>query len=127
MHDFYIEWGGEIRTSGHHPKKRPWRIGLEGGETIEMEEGALATSGDRWQKEHFQGKYYTHIIDPKHLKPLECQKDVPRSVTILAPTCFEADIIATTALLFQSKEEAIVWLETIKKEWIPSLNYWFSD
>jgi thiamine biosynthesis lipoprotein len=52
----YVEWGGEIRTQGSHPDGRPWRVGIRHPhkentvlQVLEVEDVALATSGDYHQ------------------------------------------------------------------------------
>lgn len=100
----YVEWGGEIRVHGLHPQKRPWKIGIKGGETVELIDCAVATSGSYIQNWEVKGVQYTHIINPQSKCPLADSR--LRSVTLIAPTCAEADAMATALMVIQSKETA---------------------
>ncbi len=108
--NLYVEWGGEIRTTGHHPKKRPWKIAILGGKTLTLTTTALATSGSYLQKWTLDGTTYTHIIDPSTKKPL-LEEGPITSVTVQCTSCYEADALATAIMLFPSKEEAYAWAE----------------
>lgn len=84
----YVNWGGDIRVKGEHPEKRPWKIFLAGQDrVIEVKDIALATSGTEFQP--------GHIINPQTLERIMRAEPV----TILAPTCAEADARATAALI----------------------------
>ena len=87
----YVEWGGEISVMGYHPQKRPWKI-LVGKTTIDLTEGALATSSDALQ----QFGDVTHIIDPKTGAALPIRN---RCVSIKAPSCALADALATACMI----------------------------
>lgn len=108
--NLFVEWGGEIRTLGHHPDKRAWRVGIYGlSEHIELKNEAIATSGSYLQNWTIHGQNYTHIIDPRTSLPLS---NTPfSSITVIAPTCTEADAIATALMLFSSVEEITKWAE----------------
>ncbi len=109
----YVEWGGEIRVFGGHPEKRPWRIGISGLQFfIEIDTGAVATSGDYFQNWTIDDKTYFHIIDPKKGLPLEITDSSIATACVLAPTCSLADGIATSLMLFRSPDEAYLWAST---------------
>jgi FAD:protein FMN transferase len=104
----YVEWGGEIRTAGYHPDQRPWKIAIEGVLTpLVLTDLAIATSGSYIQNWQVNGISYTHIIDPKTQEPI--QNALISSASVIAPTCREADAIATALMLFPSKEAAKTW------------------
>lgn len=106
-HHAYVEWGGEIRTIGQHPEQRPWKIGIQGLFSIDLVDTAIATSGSYVQNWTVDTISYTHIIDPQTKQPLQ---NVPiSSVSVLAPTCVEADALATALMLFPSKVAAEKW------------------
>jgi len=109
----YVEWGGEVRTSGLHPSGRQWRVGIPGLSAIEMENGALATSGDYCQCWDIEGVTYFHIIDPQTKQPLTRSSKSIASATVLAPSCTWADGLATILMLFESPEEAQHWAENL--------------
>lgn len=103
----YVEWGGEIRTIGSHPAGRPWKVGIQGLDAIELNNSAIATSGSYIQNWTIDGTSYTHIIDPRTSEPLH---DCPiSSVSVIAPTCREADALATALMLFPSASAAQDW------------------
>jgi FAD:protein FMN transferase len=103
----YAEWGGEIRTLGHHPSGRPWKVGIYGLYPIELNNEAVATSGSYIQNWTIDGICYTHLIDPRVGEPLH---DNPiSSVSVIAPTCAEADALATALMLFPSSSAAMDW------------------
>jgi FAD:protein FMN transferase len=103
----YVEWGGEIRTLGLHPNHRPWKIGIRGLSSIDLTDAAIATSGSYIQNWSVGEVNYTHIIDPRTQEPL--QNSPISSVSVIAPTCKEADAIATALMLFPSQETAKRW------------------
>lgn len=128
----FVEWGGEIRTSGIHPDGRSWKIFISnlGSHStqdaiaqIEMQNQAIATSGDYLQNwtvfEDGQPVTYFHIIDPKIKRPLMVTRNSIASASVEAPTCAMADGIATALMLFPSKDEAQTWIEKIKTTKIP--------
>lgn len=142
--NLFVEWGGEIRTSGQHPDLRPWRIFISRlGDTnpdsaiatLDLVNQAIATSGDYLQYwsvdiENTQEnaatkpKTYFHIFDPHTYRPLEITPRSIASASVLAPTCLLADGLATAAMMFPSQAEAEAWLEEIKQKFFPSLEFW---
>lgn len=103
---FLINFGGDLRAN-RSPPHGPWQIGVERPDTdrqatmiLELEHGALATSGDsrRYLLKH--GVRYGHILDPRTGWPV---LHAPRSVTVAGSSCTEAGILATLALLHGSR------------------------
>jgi FAD:protein FMN transferase len=99
---FLINFGGDLRANRPAPHG-PWQIGVERPDTdrqatmiLELEHGALATSGDsrRYLLKH--GVRYGHVLDPRTGWPVA---HAPRSVTVAASSCTEAGLLATLALL----------------------------
>jgi FAD:protein FMN transferase len=98
-----LNFGGDLLALGPSRDGRPWLVGIESLEDptlsatqIELERGALATSGDARRFLLKDGKRYGHILDPTTGWPVE---GAPRSVTVAAPTCTQAGMFATLALL----------------------------
>ena len=102
-----VNFGGYLRALGARRDGRPWRVGVErpvaaAGEPaapaldLELEQGALATSGDSRRYLLKDGLRYPHILDPRTGWPV---MDAPRSVTVLADACLEAGLLATLAML----------------------------
>ena len=99
--------GWEINTRGLHPEKRAWKIGIQGLSTLDLTNSAVATSGSYVQNWTINSINYTHIIDPHTRLPLI---NAPiSSASVIASTCLEADALATSLMLFPSKEEAEEW------------------
>lgn len=112
--DFLVEIGGEIVVSGLNPDGTPWRVGVESPDgngifqTLELLDGAMATSGDyRNFRTREDGTRYSHIIDPKTGRSAET--DVA-SVSVLASSCMDADAVAT-ALFVMGSRKSFRWLE----------------
>ncbi|QXE27145.1 FAD:protein FMN transferase [Chlamydia buteonis] len=108
----YVEWGGEIKISGNHPTGRPWRIASSATpQIIEINNAAVATSGNYYQQWSVNGKIYTHILDPHTGKPLELHDYPIISATVIHPSCAYADAMATVLMTFATKKEALAWAE----------------
>lgn len=117
---FLINFGGDLRANGP-PARAPWQIGIEQPDTVgqaarmlELERGALATSGDSRRFLLKDGIRYGHVLDPRTGWPIP---GAPRSVTVAASTCTEAGMLATLALLqgpkaeeFLQQQEVGYWL-----------------
>lgn len=105
--NIYVEWGGEIHTTGRHPDHRPWTISIPGLTTIQLHDEAIATSGTYYQNWTIDDVNYVHIIDPLTKQPLTDPEIV--SASVLFPTCMEADAYATSLMVFSTKAEAERW------------------
>jgi len=107
-----VNWGGEVRANGKHPEDRPWRVFISNsgnndpnaslGE-VELLDQAVATSGNYLQKWTIVHKgtpiTYTHIIHPQTGFPLIVNEKSIASISVVAPTCFMADAMATAGIL----------------------------
>ena len=102
---------GEMRSCGRKPDGSPWAIGHERpvpGKrdvmgVIELTDRAVATSGTYRHFRDEGGCRISHTIDPRDGCPVA--NDIA-SVTVLAPTCMEADAWAT-ALLVMGERDAL--------------------
>jgi thiamine biosynthesis lipoprotein len=63
---------------------------------LELQHGALATSGDSRRYVLRNGVRFGHILDPRTGWPVA---GAPRSVTVAASSCTEAGLLSTLALL----------------------------
>lgn len=133
---FMVEVGGEVVARGLAPGDRRWRLGIEVPDpniravhtVVELENAALATSGDyRNFRVDGRGRRLSHTIDPRRGRPVE---HTLASVSVVAPTCLEADAWATAlnvlgpveglaaaereglAALFLEHGESGAWIET---------------
>lgn len=119
LDSFLVEIGGEIVVSGLNPSGKPWRVGIESPQvhaawesqvfqTVKLQGGAMATSGDyRNFRLRTDGTYYSHIMDPHTGRPSE--SDIA-SVSVLADSCMDADATAT-ALFVMGSQKSFQWLE----------------
>ena len=112
---FLVNFGGDLRASGPRSGNRPWRVGIddpraEGApiRVVDLHRGALATSGDARRFLERDGVRYSHVLDPRTGWPVA---GAPRSVTIAAPTCTEAGMLATFAMLQGPGAEAFLEAE----------------
>jgi len=99
---FLLNFGGDLRANCA-PPQGPWRIGVERPDSdrtaamlLDLESGALATSGDSHRFLMKDSVRYSHILDPRTERPVV---DAPRSVTVAASSCTEAGLLATLAML----------------------------
>ncbi len=104
--DAMVEIGGELAAKGLNASGEAWRIGVDKpvdlGEERELQaavalvDAALATSGTYRKFYEKDGAKYSHTINPKTGRPVEHNL---LSVTVMAPTCTEADALATAFLV----------------------------
>lgn len=131
IHDFYIEWGGEVRASGKHPAGRLWRVQipyrLGDPLLIELDNQALATSGDYeqyWEvsENHFSRRYF-HILNTQNGRFFEIRTSSVASATVRAADGVTADAIASYLMTFPTAEEAKQWAKNYEKE-NPTVRTW---
>jgi len=101
-----VDLGGNITCFGKNPnnKNGKWRIGLqkpfapagEYNDVIEIEEGAVVTSGIYQRYFENEGKRYHHIINPQTGYPADMDYS---SVTIVADSSLYADCLATACYI----------------------------
>ncbi len=107
--NYMVEIGGEVVASGHNPKGKKWRIGIDKPLDdpmvldrqlqliVEITDRAMATSGNY---RHFYidetGKKRAHTINPATGRPVEQSL---LSATIIAGDCMTADAYATACMV----------------------------
>jgi FAD:protein FMN transferase len=113
-----VNFGGDLRCTGAPPASGAWRVGIESlarpgqpAKRIELESGALATSGDARRAIVLNGERYGHILDARTGWPAP---GAPRSVTVAAPTCSQAGSFATLAMLQGAGAEAFLRAEDLR-------------
>lgn len=96
-----VNFGGDIACP--ITKSDGWQVGIENPHNLDnaaalltIRQGALATSGTTRRYIEVDGKRYGHIINPKKGYPVE---QAPLSVTVLAPNCVMAGMLATMSML----------------------------
>lgn len=113
-----VNFGGDLRVTGARADGSRWRVAIESVETpgsaegvLEIAEGALTTSGDARRFLLKDGVRYSHILDPRTGWPVV---DPPRSITVAAPTCMEAGLLSTLAMLQGAGAEAFLQAEGVQ-------------
>jgi len=97
-----VNFGGDLAVTGPPGKRRAWTVGIEsevfGGaeKLIELQQGALATSGDARRYLQKEGIRYSHVLDPRTGWPVA---DAASSITVAADSCTQAGMLATLAML----------------------------
>ncbi|MDH3693078.1 MAG: FAD:protein FMN transferase [Gammaproteobacteria bacterium] len=99
--NYLIEIGGEIYARGSGPEGAGWRVGLEDPATdilatIQLDEKALATSGDYVNYFMQNGIRYSHVIDPRVGRPIDHHIAL---VSVVAGSAMQADAWATALLV----------------------------
>ncbi len=100
--DFLVEIGGEVVASGLRTDGKPWKIGINTPRKdallnqvyniVNLQNKALATSGDYRNFFEAEGKRYSHILDPETGYPVTNRVV---SVSVMADNCTLADGLAT--------------------------------
>jgi thiamine biosynthesis lipoprotein len=101
---YLIEIGGEIRIRGKNKNNQAWRIAIEKPTTLKrsVQQGlqlnniAIATSGDYRNYYEKNGKRYSHTINPKTGYPITHKL---ASVTVLNQSAMIADAQATAIMV----------------------------
>ena len=101
-----VNLGGDIKVIGPRADGSPWHIGIKHPraretvlETVELQNGALATSGDYERCIVFEGQRYGHILNPRTGWPVRKLA----AVSVVADFCVIAGSASTIAML---KEDA---------------------
>lgn len=102
---------GEMRALGLRPDGTAWTIAVEAPDPdrrapqsiLALQDAAVATSGDYRHWVQVQGRRLSHTMDPRRGAPL---LSPPASVTVIAPSCAEADAWATALMVAGPKAGA---------------------
>jgi thiamine biosynthesis lipoprotein len=114
IRDALVNVGGDLYAIGHSEDGNAWRVGVRSPDRadkliamLEVEDAAIATSGDYLQYFEYHGRRYHHLLDPATGAP---RAATMRSITIQASDCTTADVAATACF---GREAATVrgWLE----------------
>jgi thiamine biosynthesis lipoprotein len=94
-----VNAGGDLYAMGRSERGNRWRVGIRSAADpsriegqLELEDEAVATSGDYFQGFNYKGRRYHHIMDPSRAEP---RLTSTHSVTVRAPNCLTADAGAT--------------------------------
>ena len=123
--DVFIEIGGEVKCSGQNKFKKKWRVGVEDPislpnkiiKVINLEDRAMATSGNYRNFVDLNGLILGHTIDPRIGKPI---KSEVLSVTVISSSCMRADAWATALMVmnFEKGQEMIQLEDDLDVFWI---------
>ena len=108
-----VNLGGDLAVSREANSNRGWRVGVEAlsaaikipARLLNVQVGALATSGDARRFLIRDGVRYSHILDPHTGWPVP---DAPHSITVAADTCSQAGMLSTLAMLEGQGAEAFL-------------------
>lgn len=101
--DLMVDFGRDVRCIGQSPQGGAWTVGLEhpierercwGG--VAVTNRAVTTSGDYLRSVEIDGVRYSHIVDPRTGRPIH---NGCHSASVVAPTCTEAGVLSTAALI----------------------------
>lgn len=119
-----VNLGGDLAVTGPRLNNETWQVAIEHPNVdsslnteqtadmiISLKSGALATSGDARRFLLKDGIRYGHILNATTGWPIV---KAPRSITVVAPQCIQAGILATLALLQGSKAEQFLTEQEIK-------------
>ncbi len=120
--NIFVEIGGETRATGLSPRGDAWSVGINTPDpeasladmalVINLENMAIATSGNYRNTRQKGGKLIVHTIDPHTGEP---KSSTLLSASILAPDCATADAYATACMA--SGEKAV---EVLAKAGLPA-------
>lgn len=98
-----VNLGGDLACNAPRAPSVPWRVGVESlavensaSLVLQLSRGGLATSGDSRRYLLKDGKRYSHLLNP--ITGWSVPK-APRSVSVAAPSCVQAGLVASLALL----------------------------
>lgn len=102
LSNFVFELGGEVSARGDGPDGEGWKVGIESPSpsgagivrTVVLNNEALATSGNYQQPEHLKDGRTGEVIAGEF-----------RSVSVVMPTCAEADAWATALFVLEEEPE----------------------
>ncbi|MDR1923328.1 MAG: FAD:protein FMN transferase [Planctomycetaceae bacterium] len=123
LRHYIIEVGGEVRCNGNKGDEGDWRVGIErpdiiprgewGGihQLIVIGKNSMATSGVNRNYHVVDGKYYSHIIDPRDGMVLQrgteselIEREQIGSVSVIDKSCAKADGLATAMMVLGETE-----------------------
>lgn len=106
VYNYMVEVGGELKVKGNNMKGTLWRIGIDKPienlevrtiyAIINLEDKAMATSGNYRKFYEKDGMKYSHTINPKTGYPVEHNL---LSVTVVTSSCMYADAYATAFMV----------------------------
>lgn len=106
INNMMVEIGGEVYCDGRNENGKMWKIGINNPQNevttgelqaiVQLDDRALATSGNYLNYYEKDGKKYSHTISPKTGYPVEHNL---LSASIFAKDCMTADAFATACMV----------------------------
>ena len=90
---FLLDGGGDIYVNDAPPDEKGWEVVFPSGRKQRLSNCAIATSGDQFKFLEWEGKRYSHIIDPTTGRGITN----PNTVTVIAHSGMVADAWASAA------------------------------
>ena len=106
--NYLVEVGGELRGKGEKAQGKPWKVAVEKPvphertilHVLHLGSQAMATSGDYRNFFVQNAQRFSHTINPRTGQPVTHQL---ASVTVVTPSCMEADALATGLMVLGPK------------------------
>ncbi len=111
-----VNFGGDLAMTVARKNKAFWSVGrlITGSEEacglFQLYGGAIATSGDANRYVLKDGVRYSHILNRKTGWSII---DAPHTISVAAPTCVEAGMMSTLAMLQGGDAEAFLKLQEV--------------
>lgn len=118
IQQFLVDGGGDLYVGDPPPNKLGWTVGIStvdknGQQTAKkllLRNTAVASSGDTYRFLEWEGKRYSHIIDPRTGYGVVDRK----IINVQAPTCMQADAVASILSVLSSNER-VLFLKKFKR------------
>ena len=111
-----VNFGGDLCVTGPRADGGRWRVLIDAvyqqpaSAWLEIDSGAITTSGDARRFIERAGRRYSHILDPRTGMSIV---GAPRAVTVAAATCVEAGVLSTLAMLQGARCETFLEQEGV--------------
>ena len=111
-----VNFGGDLAVTTARKNEKFWSVGrlITGSDEaygiFQLYRGAIATSGDAHRYLLKNGIRYSHILNPLTGWSVI---DAPHTVSVAAPTCIEAGMMSTLAMLQGSKAEEFLKIQEV--------------
>lgn len=111
-----VNFGGDLATTGERRDGAYWSVGrlITGKDNavglFKLNRGAIATSGDAHRYLLKDGVRYNHVLNPKTGWSVP---DAPHTVSVAAPTCVQAGMLSTLAMLQGEQAEEFLKLQEV--------------
>ncbi|MBE9567447.1 MAG: FAD:protein FMN transferase [Proteobacteria bacterium] len=112
-----VNFGGDLAVTHARKDNASWSVGrlITGSEEaygiFQLHRGAIATSGDAHRYIIRDGVRYSHILNPLTGWSVS---DAPHTISVAAPTCIEAGMMSTLAMLQGGRAEEFLKLQEVE-------------